>query len=495
MAEKTVIAVDLGAESGRVMRIGFDGSRLALTETHRFPNIPVQVGAALHWDVLRLWHDIQTGIASVKAADGSPSAGIGVDAWGVDFALLDRRGGLLANPIHYRDRSSEGMTEWVFGRIPPHDLYARTGTQIMPVNTIWRMAHLAKTGSPLLEHAQTYLTIADLFNRWLVGADGSADAWAACEYTHATTTGFFNAHSRAWDAATLDALGIPTAIFPAIVQPGACIGAYQGVPVFTVASHDTGSAFVGVPSTGEHAAILSSGTWSLLGLEIDQPILTEAAFHANLTNEGGYGGTIRFLKNIAGMWLLQQCRAAWKAAVPDDKPLEYAELTALAEASAPFRTLIDPDDPAFVFPGDMPGRIRAHAGINGEPPPETAGEFTRCIYESLAFKYRWVLELLMQVSGRAVETIYVIGGGSRNAVLNQMTADATGRRVVAGPAEATALGCGIVQLIALGEMGSLAEARAILAAGDEIATYEPRHAQTARWDAEYARFRRIIGQG
>jgi len=473
-----VIAIDLGAESGRVMRVGWDGERLEQTEVHRFPNIPVQVCKTLHWDVLRLWHEICTGIA--QAAEGAAS--IGVDAWGVDFALLDRAGGLVGNPVHYRDTRTDGAMEWVFERVPRRTIFERTGIQFMQLNTLFQVASMVRDRSPQLEHATHYLTFPDLFNYWMTGA-------RVCEFTHATTTQMFSPHTGTWDAETLDALGIPTAIFPEIVPPGTRLGAYQGIPVTAVASHDTASAVVGVPAAQAHYAYLSSGTWSLLGLELERPVINDASYAANVTNEGGYGGTYRFLKNVVGMWIAQQCRAAWRAAGTE---YSYDDLTRLAADAEPFRSLIDPDDPVFNAPGhDMPKRVQAFCRDTGQPMPETVGQIMRAIYESLACKYRHTLNQLVAIAERPVDVLHIIGGGSRNALLCQMTADSTGREVVAGPAEATALGNAIVQLIALGELSDVHQAREAVRRSVETRHYTPQ--PSAAWDEAYARFRDIVG--
>ncbi|MCL4249489.1 MAG: rhamnulokinase [Anaerolineae bacterium] len=478
MAGKHVVAVDLGGESGRVMRATFDGERLQIEEMHRFLNIPVQVGQTLYWDALRIWHEVTTGI---KLAS-QDAASIGVDTWGVDFAFLDRDGNMLANPIHYRDRSSEGMMEWVFERVPRRELYDRTGIQFIAVNGLWRLAYLARHHSPVLEIATTFLTIPDLFNYWLTGSK-------TCEFTHATTGGFFNAHARNWDLDVLSRLGIPTEMFPPVVQPGTRIGAYEGIPVIVPATHDTGSAVAAVPTTTDRFAYLSSGTWSLLGLEVDAPIMGDVAYEANLTNEGGVYGTFRFLQNIAGMWLLQQCRGAW---ADEGQQYEYAEMMAMADTAEPFRSFIDPDADEFFQPGDMPALIREFCKRNRQPVPESHAQVVRTVYESLAFKYRYNLERLLRVSGREVDRLHIIGGGSRNTLLCQMTANAIGRVVVAGPGEATALGNAIVQLISLGELQDLAQAREMLSRSDELITYEPQ--ATAVWDEHYHRFAAMLQQ-
>jgi len=472
-----VIAVDLGAESGRVMRVGFDGERLEQTEISRFPNGPVQVCGTLYWDVLRLWQEITAGIA--RAAEGAAS--IGVDSWGVDFALLDRTGCLLANPVHYRDSRTEGMLDWVFERVPRRTVFERTGIQFMALNTLFQLSSLVRDRSPLLEQATQYLTFPDLFNYWLSGA-------RVCEFTHVTTTQMFNPHTGTWDYETLDALGIPTSIFPEIVPPGTRLGDYQGVPVTAIASHDTASAVVAVPASQPHYAYLSSGTWSLLGMELDRPVINEASYRANITNEGGFGGTYRFLKNVVGLWITQQCRAAWRHAGTD---YSYDDLTRLAAEAEPFRSLIDPDAPVFNAPGDdMPARVQAFCRQTGQPVPETAGQIVRAIFESLACKYRYTLNQLVTIAQRPVDVLHLIGGGARNALLCQMTADSTGREVIAGPYEATALGNAIVQLIALGELADLDEAREVVRRSVETRQYAPRAA--SGWDDAYARFDRLV---
>jgi rhamnulokinase len=476
MTAQRVIAIDFGAESGRVMQVAFDGKALHLDEIHRFPNQPVTANGTLYWDALRLYHEITTGIS--KVAPGAAS--VGLDTWGVDYAFLDRDGRLLANPVHYRDRSWEGMMDWVFERIPRRELYERTGLQIIPVNGIWRLAYMAKMQSPLLEVAHTYLTIPDLFHYWLSGSK-------TCEFTHASTHQLYNPRLQNWDFDLIRTLGLPTHIFGEIVPPGTRLGTYEGIPVIAPSAHDTGSAVVAVPYTTPNAAYCSSGTWSLLGLELDEAIINDAAYAANITNEGGVNHTWRFLKNIAGMWLVQQSRKSWAAAGTE---YDYADLASLAESATPFSAFIDPDDGDFYQPGDMPAHIRSFCLRTNQTPPADVAHTIRVIYESLALKYRYVLEQCIAVSGKTVEVLHIIGGGSRNALLCQMTADAIGRVVVAGPAEATALGNAIVQLVALGEFKDVAEARMLLSQGADIVTYEPRH--SAAWEDAYGRFQQLL---
>lgn len=473
MAEQSVLAIDLGAESGRVMRVGFDGERFSLEEMHRFRNLPIETPDTLYWNAPRLWYDIQTGIH--QGLRQGQIASMGVTSWGVDFALLDARGHLIDNPVHYRDGRTNGMVEWVFDRVPARLVFERTGIQLMSINTLFQLASLKRADSPALALAHKLLTIPSLFTYWLSGAQVS-------EFTHVTTTQCYNPRAQAWDTETLGTLGIPTEILPEVVQPGTRIGAYRGVPVIAATSHDTASAVVAVPATTPDYAYLSSGTWSLFGLEVPQPIINDAAFAAAITNEGGAYGTYRLLQNVMGLWLAQQSRATWAA---EGKQYSYDELVKLAEAAESFRSLVDPNDARFLEPGDMPQRIRDICRETGQPIPENEGQVMRCIFESLALRYRLVLDRLVGLNGRRVDDLHIVGGGSRNKLLNQMTANATGRRVIAGPVEGTALGTAIVQFITLGEIASIDEARAILSRSAETTIYEPQ--ETAAYESAYER--------
>lgn len=477
MAQQTVLAVDLGAESGRVMAVGFDGTSLALKELHRFANTPVTLHDSLHWDFLRLWHEIQQGLA--QGSERQP-ASLSVDAWGVDFGLLDDQGNLLGNPVHYRDERTEGMMERVFGRVPRAEVFARTGIQFMPINTIYQLMSLVERHSPQLEIAATFLTIPDLIHYALTGA-------RACEFTNATTTQLYNPRTRGWATDLLQQLDIPAGIFPEIVPPGTRLGDYQGISVIAPASHDTGSAVAAVPAQGRDFAYISSGTWSLVGLEVDNPVLTPAALEANVTNEGGVYGTYRLLKNVMGLWILQQCRATWAAG---GTTYSYPQLVAMAEEAEPLAALFDPNDDAFLSPGDHPQRIRDWCRLTGQPAPESSGAIVRAVLESLALAYRQVLEQVTAVAGRRVSTLHIAGGGSQNELLNQMTADATGLPVVAGPVEATVIGNAMVQLITLGEIADLDQARQIVAEMDELQTYEPE--DTDAWDEAYRGYEELV---
>jgi rhamnulokinase len=471
-----VLAIDLGAESGRVLTVRLMDDRLAYEEVHRFPNQPVYANRTLCWDILRLWHEI----SSAVEAYASQIASIGIDTWAEDFGLLDRDGNLLGNPVHYRDSRTNDMMAWVFERIPRRTVFDRTAIQFMQVNTLYQLASLVRCNSPLLGVATRLLMLPDLLHYWLCGSQ-------VCEFTNATTTQFYNPGLRAWDPVILEAVGIPPEILPPVVETGSVLGAFRGVPVIAPATHDTGSAVVGAPVTTEHSAYLSSGTWSLLGVEVDAPLINDACYRANVTSEGGAGGKYRFLKNVMGLWIIQQCRTAWQQQGAD---YSYAQLAALAEDEVPFRSLIDPDDAAFLLHGNMPERIVEFCQRSHQAVPQTIGQVVRTVYESLALKYRFVFDTLSELAGRSIDRVHIIGGGSRNALLCQMTAEATGREVVAGPEEATALGNAIVQLIALGMLDNIADARVILARSVDLTRYAPR--DQARWSEEYARFRSLL---
>jgi sugar (pentulose or hexulose) kinase len=350
----------------------------------------------------------------------------------------------------------------------------------MALNSLFQLASLACRNSPLLDMAATYLTFPDLFNHWLTGA-------RSCEFTHVTTGQFYNPRTATWDWETLKAIGVPVEIFPPIVPPGTRLGEFNGVPVIAPACHDTACAVVAVPTTTANFAYLSSGTWSLLGLEVTKPIINDATYAANVTNEGGFAGTFRFLKNVVGLWIAQQCRATWRE---QGTEYSYDQFTAAAIEAEPYRSLIDPDDPLFLSPGNMPERIQEFCRRTDQPVPETVGQTVRAIYESLALKYRYALDTLIELSGRTVDRLHIIGGGARNTLLCQMTADSTGRMVIAGPYEATALGNAIVQLIALGEIADVSQARAILSRSVETVTYQPKHG--AAWEEAYQRFRTLV---
>jgi rhamnulokinase len=471
--ELTALTVDLGAESGRVMAVHYNGAGLRVEELHRFANCPVSVRGRLHWDVLGLWREVQLGI---KKGIPLHPASLGVDTWGVDFALLDSGGDLLGNPICYRDSRTDGMMERVFARVPRAEVFETTGIQFSQINTLYQLMSLVVSESPQLEAARTFLTVPDLLNFWLTGVKAS-------EFSIASTTQMLGVGSGSWAAGMLERLGIPTDMLPEVVPAGTRLGEHQGVPVIAPACHDTGSAVAAIPAQGGRFGYISSGTWSLAGLEVKKAIVNEQALQANVTNEGGVYGTYRLLKNIVGLWIVQQCRATWRAA---GQAFGYDDLVGLAQAAEPFAALIDPDDPVFLSPGDHPERLRAWCRAHGEAVPGTVGGLVRSVLESLALQYRQTFEALAGLTDQTPETIHIVGGGSRNDLLNQFTADATGCLVLAGPVEATVLGNALVQLIALGELRDLAEGRRVVAAAGGLKRFEPRHRPA--WDAAYERF-------
>ena len=480
------LAADLGAESGRVVLGRFDGERMALEEVHRFPNVPVRLPDGLRWDVLRILGEIKAGIAKA-AKDGGMVESLGVDSWGVDFGLLDRDGCLISNPYHYRDPRTEGMQERAFGRMSKEEIYETTGIQFLPINTLFQL--LAMEDSPLLPAVQTLLLIPDLINYWLTGEK-------ACEYTNATTTQFFDLEGGDWSRELLERLGLPVEFLAPIIQPATELGSLLpavaeevgvGVPVFAVASHDTASAVVAVPARDEDFAYISSGTWSLVGVETPYPVATPEAMEANFTNEGGFGGKTRLLKNVMGLWLLQECRRQWTR---EGHEYSYEELARLA-ADAPSGPLVDPDHPAFLAPGDMVSRIRSFCEETGQSPPEEPAAVARCVFESLALKYRYAIEQAESLSGRTIGMVHVVGGGSQNALLCQLTADATRRPVLAGPVEATSLGNVMVQAYARGRLGSREEIREAVRRSVEVREYEPQGAEDG-WQEAYERLRNVV---
>lgn len=475
------VAVDLGAGSGRVVLGSFDGQRLALEELHRFPNPGVEVLGHLHWDALRLFSEMKEGLR--KTAARKPVS-LGVDTWGVDFALLDRSGALVGNPFHYRDGRTEGMLAQALEVVSREEIFQHTGLQFMEINSLYQL--LSMKGTAALDAAETLLMMPDLFHYWFTGV-------RACEYCDATTTQFFDPRKRNWATPLLEKLGLPARICAEVIEPGTRIGAMRGavaaecgagpMAVVAPASHDTGSAVAAVPAEAGDWAYLSSGTWSLLGVETPEPHVTPAVLEKNFTNEGGVFGTTRLLKNICGMWLLEECRREWAR---QGAATDYAQLCRDAEACEPFRSLIDVNDPVFTAPGDMPGRIRKWCAQSGQPLPDTPGRFARTIFESLALKYRAVLRDLAEITGKAPQTLHVVGGGAQNALLCQYAADAAGVPAVAGPVEATAAGNVLLQAIAAGRIAGHAEAREVVHRSFEPVRYEP-SPDSAAWAEAAAR--------
>ena len=477
--------MDLGAESGRVVVGRFDGDRLRLDDVRRFPNEPVAAADALRWDVRRLFADLLDGARAAGEVDA-----IGIDTWGVDFGLLDRAGRLLGSPVHYRDRRTAGMLAEATRRVPAPEIYARTGVQLLEINTIYQLLAMRLAGDPLLEAAGRLLVMPALLTYWLCGSQ-------ACEATGASTTGCYDLRGGGWALDLLDRLGIPGHIFGEVVPPGTELGpalpslGLGSVRVVATAGHDTASAVAAVPfEPGRTSAYVSSGTWSLVGLELPAPVVGPASLAANLTNEAGAAGRVRLLRNVMGLWLLQECRRAWARA---GREWSYDDLLALAEAAPPLGPLVDPDDARFLRPGDLPAAIAAACVESGQEPVADPGAVARCVLESLALRYRWALDRLESAAGARIEVVHVVGGGVRNRLLCQMTADATGRPVVAGPVEATAAGNALVQALALSLVGSLEEGRELVRRSFRLDRYEPRGGEA--WQGAWARFQRLVDRG
>jgi rhamnulokinase len=478
------LAFDLGAESGRAMLGRLRGGVIDLREVHRFGNEAVRQNGSLQWDILRIWQEMRRAFDLVDVSLES----VGVDTWGVDYALLGENGNLLENPYHYRDTRTEGMMDAVFKHVSRERIYSITGIQFLPINTLFQLYAACVLTPRLIDASSALVTIPDLLNYWLTGSLSS-------EYTVATTTQFIDARTRSWATRMLDEIGLPTRLLQPLTESGSIVGPlldnasprFRGTPVVAPACHDTASAVASV-AIGEHTAFLSSGTWSLLGSELPAPIISSAALELNFTNEGGVAGTTRLLKNIGGLWLLQACRRRWAEVG------EHVDYDALVDATdderLAFRSLIDPDHRAFLHPDDMPATIAEYCRQTGQPEPAGPPAFTRTILESLAFKYRAVLESLEQLTGRRFDEIRIVGGGARNRLLRQWTADATGRTVVAGPIEATALGNLALQMLATGAVSSLADARAIIDRSFPVERYEP--VNDGRWETHYRRFRDYV---
>ena len=488
------LALDLGAESGRAVVGRFDGKTLRLEEVHRFANGPIRIHDSLHWNVLSLFAEMKHGLAKAVHEHEGELATIGVDTWGVDFGLLDRAGHLIGNPYHYRDSRTDGMVEKAFDIVPREEIFEQTGIQFMQLNSLFQLLAMARQKAPTLEIAETLLMMPDLFNYWFTGQKG-------CEYTDASTSQCYDMGRGRWASSLLEKLGLPAHIFPEIIQPGtelgpllpgiaAEIGLEQKLAVIAPGSHDTASAVAGVPVAEADKgsfAYISSGTWSLMGTETATPVINEKSLAYNFTNEGGVQQTIRLLKNIMGLWLVQECRRTW---AQQGDELSYDDLTRMASAALPFSALVEPDDSTFLAPGDMPARLRDFCMRTGQTPPETQGAFVRCALESLALKYRWVVEKLEALTGRSITVIHIVGGGTKNRLLNQFTADATGRPVVTGPVEATAIGNILMQMLAVGQISSLSEGRELVRRSFSVETYQPQN--EAAWTEAYQRYLEIV---
>lgn len=486
--QKRVLAFDFGASSGRAMIGTFDGKNIALEEIHRFTNDPVMVNGVMYWDVLRLFHEIKQGIIKAQNSGGFDS--IGIDTWGVDFGLIDSEGNLIENPVHYRDARTAGLVEKSFEIIPKERFYQITGNQFMELNTVFQLFSIALHRPYLFDRAETLLFMPDLFNYMLTGQRKT-------ENSIATTAQMMDAKKGVWSEEILGALGIPKKILTDIVPTGTVVGKLSdgvceelGVPkvdVIAVAGHDTQSAAVAVPAQEKDFIFISCGTWSLFGTELSAPIIDQNSERCNVTNEGGYNQTTTFLKNIIGLWMIQESRRQWQR---EGKEYSYAQLETEALASKPFQCFIDPDAAEFVPQGNIPKRVQEFCKKTGQYVPQTVGEIMRCIYESLALKYRFAFDQIKLCTGKEYSTIHMVGGGTKDKLLCQMTANSCNCSVIAGPIEATVLGNIAVQLMATGDIADIAEARKIIAESQNVLHYEP--VKPEEWAGVYERFQQFI---
>jgi len=492
MPHRVYLAIDVGAESGRVMAGLWNGKTLRLEEVHRFPNGPVYLGDSLRWDVVRLWAEIQSGLALAARKYGQAIVSVGADTWGVDYVLLNRHDEMLGQPYAYRDARTNGMMERAFRKVPRSEIFAQTGLQFMQFNTLFQLLAAKQRTPELLDATDCLLFMPDFIHWALCGS-------RVAEFTIASTSQCLNPLTRNWATGLLKQFGLPGRMFPKVVPPGTRLGALRPgvadrtglgkVNVVAPPAHDTASAVAGVPTanTGKaNWAYISSGTWSLMGAEVNQASLSARTQELNLTNEGGLDGTYRLLKNIMGLWLVQQCKRAFDAR---GRKYEYGELAQMAAKAPALRSIVDPDDLRFLNPPDMPKAIQDFCRETKQPVPKTEGELVRCAYESLALKYREVLGWLEELTGNCIEVIHVVGGGSKSAILNQFTADACQRPVIAGPVEATAMGNLLVQVRASGELSSLGEMREVIRKSSEVTTC--RSGKAAAWEDASARFAEI----
>jgi len=496
--EKHYLALDLGAESGRGMLGTLADGKLTLEEVHRFqtgatslPSKYPQVAQerkqsdrSYVWDFIRFWCEAKESIQ--KASSRASVSSVGVDTWGVDFALLDQDGMLLSTPFHYRDERTDGMMDAAFKRMPKEQIYEITGIQFMQLNTLFQLLSMVEQESPILAAADRLVMVPDLLHYWLSGR-------AVAEFTETTTTQVFDTRKGAWSQEIIQAMGIPHHLFPEVVMPGTVLGPLRasvaeelGVTMQVVAppTHDTGCAVAAVPAENDNFIWISSGTWSIVGMNMPQPVINAESFHNNFTNEGGATGNFRFSKNIMGLWLVQQCRRKWQK---EGKELSYTELTNLARKAPAFTTLIDPDYSGFLKVGDMIEQIHDYCELTGQPFPQDEGAMVRAILQGLALRYRFVIEQLEQMSGKQVSTIHIVGGGTQNTLLNQLTADATGKKVITGPIEATATGNLVTQAIAMGDIKDWQAGADVIRASFAIEEYLPK--DQAPWNEAYRKFK------
>ncbi|HQO70151.1 MAG TPA: rhamnulokinase family protein [Clostridia bacterium] len=478
-----VLAYDFGASSGRAMLGSYDGKTINIEEIHRFSNDPVYLNDTLYWDILRLFHEMKTGLIEARKAGHSDIKSIGIDTWGVDFGLIDEKGRLLENPIHYRDKRTDGLMEEVWEKVGKKNLYDRTGTQFMQFNTIYQLYSIAKNRPELFERTDKLLFMPDLLSYFLTGEK-------VAEFSMASTTQMLNSKTGDWDYELLDKLGIPSGILEKVVDSATVIGklteqvcyetGLKPITVTAVAGHDTGSAMIAAPADTDLFAFLSSGTWSLLGSELSEPVVNDLTYKYEYSNEGGINRTARLIKNIMGLWIYQECRRQWNK---EGDPVSFDELEMSARKAKPFACLIDVDHQDFYHPGEMPERVVDYCRRTGQYVPQNRAEIVRCIMESLALKYRYVFDGLCKIVGSRIPKLHMVGGGCKNTMISQFTANALGTEVTAGPIEATAIGNIAAQLIALGEIKDLRQARTVIKGSFEIKSYFPQDKEL--WEEKY----------
>lgn len=487
---KHILAFDYGASGGRAILGSYDGSGLTLKEIHRFSNDPVMVGGTLYWDVLRLYHELKQGILKGYQETQGNISSIGIDTWGVDFGLLDNNDVLLGNPVHYRDGRTDGMIEEALKAVTKEEIYKNTGIAFQKFNTIYQLLSMVKKRSTILERAETLLFMPDLFKFFLTGEK-------SCEFTIASTSQMLQSGRATWAYDLLNTLGIPVQILPELIDAGSFVGVLQKsvqdelgvgeIPVIAAASHDTASAVIAAPISGNDEAYISSGTWSLLGIECEKPVISETTLNHNYTNEGGFNRTVRLLKNIMGLWVYQECRRAWQK---EGYSLSYDKMDALAGEAKPFQAFIDVDDEPFYSPGNMPAKVIDYCGRTNQQIPEDMGSIIRIVIESLALKYRSSVEELEKIINKDISFLRIVGGGCRNKILCQYTANVLNRPVTAGPVEATAIGNIISQLLALKELEDIQQARELVSRSFPKEEYQPEN--TGLWNEAYDRFKKIL---
>lgn len=493
MAKLKMLAIDLGASSGRGIIGSFDGDKLSINENHRFPNEPVNTNGNFSWDILRIFHEIKASISKCILSEDKDIKSIGIDTWGVDYGYIDKNGALMANPYHYRDMRTDNIQPYAFKTVPFEKIYGITGIQTMNFNTIYQLVADMRDRPYIVENAERLLFTPDLLNYFLTGEK-------LTEYTIASTGAVLDAKNRSISKELLTSFGIKESLFSKVVMPGNKVGKLTSeliselgstnADVVNIAAHDTASAVIAVPARyGDDFVYISSGTWSLMGVESDEPVINELSLKYNFTNEGGAGGKIRFLKNIMGLWLEQESRRQWKR---EGKSYTFDELTGFALNSKPFACFIDPNNVLFSPAGDMPGRIREFCKLTGQYVPQTVGEIVRCIFESLALCYRQTIETIENITGKKYSSINIVGGGTKEATLCQWAADASNRVVYAGPVEATAIGNISMQAIAAGEIKNIWQARDLIRNSFDVKIYEPKHNDA--WENAYQRFLSICGK-